>query len=57
MNAASDLAPTVSHFSLTRRIRRQRRRKRAMTVAARRTSVVAEERGGIRRGEVSTGPL
>ena len=55
--AASALAPTVAHFSLTRRIRRRRRERGEMTAAERRMAAEAEQRGGRIRWEVSTGPF
>ena len=51
--AASSLAPTDFHFSLTRRIGKRRNIKRGMTTAARRTAAeVAAGRGERSRGEV-----
>ena len=49
--AVSALAPTVAHFSLTRRLRRWRRRKRATAAAVRITTATVERRGVRRRGE------
>ena len=52
---ASDLAPTVAHFLLTKKIRRTRREKREMTAEARRTAAAEEQKGGEIKGEVLMG--